>query len=252
MSKVKNQRLGLIGLCVMAACALMAFAASGAQAEAGSAWMVGKTTLTSGTLLVEGVINPEPYTFENGESTETANVALLLGNTALGPIWIGCKKAVGADITLIANGGGTGKVSFSECSTSIKQEGHMKLSTACKPVEPIEAGGKALIILHLGTPYAHLEGTEGAEGKFTTIVIPKGCALEGSYVVKGLVLVEDCEGAASFATEKLVHLIKEAMAPTLELSTGLFFGKFGTQIDGSGNLEIFDGGVMKEFSGLPA
>jgi hypothetical protein len=240
MNKVKNHRFGLIGLCVTAALALMAFAASAAQAE--GTWMINGVNVTA-DLVVELELLPEEYTFENGETTETAKVALLLGETALGPIWIGCKKAVSSAVTLHASGGANGGVNFSECSTSIKQAGHMKLSAICKPKEPIDAAFKALIVLHEKVPYLDLEG---AGGTFTTIEIPEGCALEGKYPVKGLVLVEDCKG--EWAKELLEHLIKEAMGPTLALSKGLTFGGFTVSIDGSAFLHVYEKGVMKTYS----
>jgi hypothetical protein len=120
----------------------------------------------------------------------------------------------------------------------------MKLSAICKPVEPIEAAGKALIVLHEKVPYLDLEGTGGAA--FTTVVIPEGCALEGKYDVKGLILVEDCKG--EWEKELLEHLIKEAMGPTLVLKKGLTFGAFPASIDGSAFLHVYEKGVMKTYS----
>jgi hypothetical protein len=90
---------------------------------------------------------------------------------------------------------------------------------------------------------------EGAGGTFTKIVIPEECVFEGEYPVKGLMLVEDCEG--TLETERLEHLLKEAASATLALSEGLAIkGFLGATINGGVVLEVIDKAIMKTFSGL--
>jgi len=258
MSKVKNHRLGPVGLALAAPLAVMAISASAAQAQL-PAWMIGGTSIEgAATRTVTTRASFEKIKFEHSSGAKKeeieAEVALLLSNTATGPIWIGCKRAEG--VNNIIKGGGVGEksVSFTECFTELLNSSKlMALTTECNPVEPIIASGKIEIILH-GTPSVPYFKATGTGGVFTTIVLGDECALsETQFTIKGTAWLEDCEGAASFETEKEVHLIKEGMTAALALG-GLKFGKseFDATIDGSGLLKVLESGSAKIYRGLAA
>jgi len=259
MSKVKNHRLGPVGLALAAALVVMAFSASAAQAVEKPAWMIGGTSIEgAATRTVTAKAPFEKIKFEHSKGATKeeieSEVALLLSKTATGPIWIGCKKAEGVGITIKGAGIAEGSVSFSECFTELLNTSKlMELNSACNPVEPIVAGGKIEIALH-GTPSVPYAKATGTGGVFTTIVLKEECALsETQFKVKGTAWIEDCEGATSFETEKEIHLIKESMTAALALG-GLKFGnsEFEATIDGSGLLKVFESGVAKIYRGLAA
>jgi hypothetical protein len=248
MSDASNHRFGLPGLCVAAALGLIAFGAPTAQA-APPEWMLGGANVAANKT-VSAKATFEPFTFENGENAnhetafETASLAMLLASTTMGPIWIGCKKAESAATKpLVLEAGGVARdeaIEFTQCSTSIKQSGHMKLSAVCQPVEPITVRAKFEIVLLLGAPAVRVKGEFG--GSLTTIEIPSGCAFEGSYQVTETAFLKDCE--AKLETEQSQHLVVEAAGGTLKL------GSISATIDGSGTLKILEGGAEKTFSVL--
>jgi len=272
MSKLKNNRLGLIGLCITAALSLMAFGAAGAQAAgctAGSptlkpCWMLGGANVTSNTT-VKAVLSPEEIEFENGTGVDKVKAALLLTETSVGPTWISCKKAEGTAVTIEAGGKASGNVEFNECTTSLSEGGHMKLLPNCNPTQPISAGGHIEIVLHESEPYARVYGN-GDELVFAEVKFPENglCSgLEGNtFKVKGWTFVKDCKKL--FEKEELTHLVEEAELQALALEIefeksnhekvkvkgGLFFGTHSAKIDGSGILEVFKGTTMETFSGL--
>lgn len=249
MTNIKNRRLDRVWLYVMAVFALMAFAASAAQA-APPEWMVGGANISTNTV-VPVKLSPELIEFQNGAGKDDVKAGLLLSNTALGaPSWISCKKAesTAAGITLEAGGKAKGEVEFTECSTSLLNASkQMTLSAVCAPKQPIKAGFVASLVLVGGVEYAKVEGVGGT---FTTLEFPnEECSLSGQKSQEGgWILIRDCEG--KFSTEQLSHLIEEDMAATLAAGGGLTLNGRPASLDGSFIMEVFQSGVMKTFSWL--
>ncbi len=224
MSKGKT-RLGLVGLCVTAAMAMMAFAASGAQA---ASWLVAGATVTA-NLPVELVITSD---------TPTRLMSKAVGDE----IEIECKEYEAKNAVLKSGGVATGEVWFKNCETFIKEPGkEFKLTGACKPVEPIKAGG-TLEAKKVGTT-DEIKAT-GAGGVFTIINLGPECAVGEEFEVTGTAWIKDCEGKA--LVDQLIHLIEEDMTQALAAG-GLKFGEEPASILGSVKVELFDSG-MKTFA----
>ena len=222
MSKGKT-RLGLVGLCATAAMALMAFGASGAQAAKG--WLVGGAPVTS----------PLPVTLVITGDTLTRLLTTSVGLS----ISIDCKTYAGSG-TLEASGAGKGEVKFSNCETFIKEGGVEVLHGECKPTEPIVANG---------TLEATVNGTEteikatglGATKKFAEVKFPNEECLLPTTEVKGSAWLKDCQ--KEFLVDKLIHLLEED-----QTKKELKYGLEPASIDGSVNVEVVDGGVLKTFA----
>jgi hypothetical protein len=227
MSKGKT-RLGLLALCATAAMAMMAFAASGAQAEARPAWMINGNDVTS-DLTVSVVL------------TEDVPTKLLTSSGGT-PVAIECTEYEVPTALLLAEGKADGEVWFRNCETYLGSE--EVLSEPCKPTEPIKAGGTLEIVLHEGEPLVKATGTGGT---FTTLEFGEECSLPEEVPITGTGWILDCELEAE--EEKLIHLIEEGKAAAAALG-GLKFGKNPATIDGSLNVEVFHSGNMVEFSAL--
>jgi hypothetical protein len=245
MSKGKKG-LGLIGLCLSMALALMAFGASAAQAAGCTAaaptlkpcWMIGGANVTA-EKVVTLVAKPEPL----GEKKEEHVVLLSTVGTTNTPISILCTKIEAVGEKILAEGVAHGEVKFSTCETFLNGV----LSAVCKPEEPIVAKGLLLIALHEGKTYVLAEPEAGKP--FTTIKYPdEECALPDAPIT-GQLWIEDCNGKAE--EELSVHLIQEGKAAGAALG-GLFYGGHAATIDGSVNLELLEAGVSKKFSVLAA
>jgi hypothetical protein len=224
MSKSKT-RLGLIGLCVTAAMAMMAFAASGAQA---ASWMVGGTTVTS-NLPVDVVATLEEE-------------ATLLSKAAGSSVAISCASLKAEEEVLLGAGVAHGKVIFTKCKTALNGSP----AAACTPKEPIVAKGLLLVVKHNGATYVLAEPESGKPFTTLTLGTEEECAIGEEFDVTGQLWIEDCEGDPE--TELLTHLIQEGEEAAAALG-GLFFGTHPATIDGSAIVEVFDGG-MKTFSVL--
>jgi hypothetical protein len=219
MSKSKT-RLGLIGLCVTAAMAMMAFAASGAQA---AAWMVGGSTLNSGSLSVEVVATLEEE-------------ATLLSQAAGSSIAISCATLKAEEVVLLGGGVAHGKLVFTKCKTALKGSP----AAACNPKEPIVAKGLLLVVKHNGATYVLAEPESGKPFTTLTLGTEEECAIGEEFAVTGQLWIVDCEGDPE--TELLTHLIQEGEEAAAALG-GLFFGVNKATIDGSAIVEVFDGGM---------
>jgi hypothetical protein len=219
--------LKALGFGASVALGLMAFFAAGAQAEAGAAWMVNGSNITS-NVEVEAASESATTILESiGSST----VAIL------------CKKLVVDDGLLEPGGKGSGTLLFSLCETFIAK----KLSTACKPKEPIVAEALSLLVLHElagGTKDDLVEFFPHAGKSFTNIHFSELCTLEvneGAGVpITGHILVKDCQKA--LLTEQATHLIEEDATSTTELKLGMFYGVHPVTLDGSAILKLVGGG----------
>jgi len=234
-----KHRLGLIGLCVTAAFSLMAFSAAAAQAETPS-WMIEGTTINlPAERTVNFIVEPEAL------PGTTEKHLVLLWRFSGSAISILCSTVTANNEKILGDGVVHGAASFSNCNTSVNGSP----AGACKPKEPIVAKGLLLVVLHPAT--SATEGYVLAEpetGKpFTTITLgqEEECSLGENFEVRGQLWIEDCNHKAT--VEELVHLIQEG-----PLHIGLFIGTEPLTIDGSANVELFEGGVMKKFSILPA
>jgi hypothetical protein len=160
-----------------------------------------------------------------------------------------CQKIEGKDVLLepgtATTAPASGKVAFSECKGIEKSSG--KVQANCEPQnQPIEAAGKALIILHTnGQNYILFEPESGKP--FTTIKFSELCALTETSNVTGE-LIAECgllNGSGVFVREdckehQQVHLLQQA-------SETLFPGqlKYGTHV------ATIDGIATAETSGAP-
>jgi hypothetical protein len=186
----RSNGLKVLGLSLVAVLGLMAFLAAGAQASE-QAWLVEAKDITApqkviGKVHVEGNLEVEKET----------NLEIL------------CAVIETENLELInATVEAKGKVKFKTCKAW--QAGAEK--AACKPVEPIVAGGKARLILHNAKNYVLFE-PEVAGGNFAQIKFKEPCALPEVNNVKGN-LVAECLKAENLAAvdcaqEEKVHLLK--------------------------------------------
>jgi hypothetical protein len=238
MSKSKT-RLGLIGLCVTAAMATMAFAASGAQA---SAWMINGANVTAENLSVTVTVNPD-------------TLVKLLTTSGGAEVAVDCKTQEVTSAVVHKDGTADGTVEFTECTTFLNKAE----SPVCKPTnEPIKAGGKLEIVKHnhvlieeekeVGEEQTYVKATS-TSGPFTTLEFGGECSLPEKVEITGTGWIVDCEGWKHGEKEELTHLIEEAMVPALALG-GLKFGKNNASIDGSLTIEVKHEGEMVKFSVL--
>jgi len=215
--------LRAFGLTIVAALGLMAFMAAGAQAN----W-----------LYLEGGVAHELTSNELVEVTKhSADGTLLIEGVNASIL---CQKIQGNDLLLIPGNAttatATGKVAFSECVTLEKSTG--KEVKNCNPLnQPIEAAGKAKVILHTnGQNYVLFEPEAGKP--FTTIKFGELCALIETSNVTGSLVAECGELNASsvFVQEdckihQVKHLLRQA-PEALFPSDILKFGAHKATIDG--------------------
>jgi hypothetical protein len=220
MSKGKT-RLGLLGLCVTAAFALMAFAASGAQA---TAWMLNGTNVTSNL----------PVTLEILKDTLTLLLSKAIGTT----IAIDCTTYSASGVELQPNGKAIGSVEFKNCTTELGG----KLNAGCNPIEPIKTSGELQVTTHEGETVT--KATNGTS-PFTTIKFNEETCTVPNSPVKGTLWILDC--LKDPEEELLEHLIEEGKLAASMLG-GLTFGTEPASIDGSVIVHVFDKGVMQKFS----
>lgn len=190
-----------LSLCLMAALGLMAFLASGAQAE----WLLEGKVITENTPF-HGVIHPLE------KEPKTKHLVLLVPAKE---IEILCAKLVIDEGVLLSGASlaALGLLLFSECETFQKKV----LSKGCKPKEPIDAKVIGKLILHEKLNYILIE--PDLTKNFTVIDFnEETCALPDTEV-NGSVVVE-CMGeklelkevtGIDYCLEELVHhLITEA------------------------------------------
>jgi hypothetical protein len=225
MSKGKT-RLGLIGLCVTVVMAMMAFAASGAQA---SAWMINGNNVTAENLTVTVNLTQD-------------TLLRLLATSGGVLIAIDCLGLETTNAVLHNDGTAAATLVFTECHTFLNGTE----SPVCRPVEPIEGGGKLAIATHEGATYLKAENPTGA---FMVLEFGEECSLPEEVKVTGTGWLVDCEGWEHGEEEALTHLAEEAKAPAEALG-GLKFGKNAMTIDGSVIFEVIHNEEMVEWSAL--
>lgn len=234
MSKSKKG-LSLTGCCTLAACIAMTFDTSTGQA---AAWMVDGTNIVSATSII-ATAEIEPYEIEKNTKL---NVLTLLSEVASSSIWLACSEVETSSLFFKGEGVATGAIEFNNCNTYLNG----KISTACRPQEPIFANTTLTIVLHEAKPYVRVTGATG--GVFTQIVFTEECAVGEEFEVTGSVWLEDANG--KFSVEELAHLVQEATGATKSLG-GLFYGTHSATIDGSAWTQVFSGLFkMGKFSGL--
>jgi hypothetical protein len=192
MSYRKNG-LKALGLMVVAALGLMAFMATGAQAN----WLVNGVELKA-----------------NEAVAATAHTNGILTVPAK-KLEIECTTLASKNLKLLASSAtAEGEVEFSNCTTFSPPGAERKEQKNCKPGEPIKAGGKAKLILHNAQNYVLFEPTT-AGGKFATITFGELCSLTETSDVKGTLVAECLTSALAHAdcnTSEASHLIQPAPA----------------------------------------
>jgi hypothetical protein len=221
-NKMSNRkiRFGLLGLCVPAAMAIMAF--GGASAAQASNCVTGEPTKSCGMLNGKNVTVDTTVTGTTQKDTLVLLLSKALGTT----VAIDCTEQglVGGTALLLPEGKATGKVEFKSCTTELGG----KVSIGCKPLEPIIAAGTLQIVLHEGE--AVVKATNGLS-PFTEIGFSeKTCTLTNPTPVKGTGWILDC--IPDPETELTEHLIIEGKLAA-EMLGGLKFGTEPASIDGS-------------------
>ncbi len=243
----RKHGLGVIGLCLVAALGLMAFAAS---AQAKGTWKHNGAAITDATAKIVG-------------EKDSALFKLLskVGNT---PIHITCEKLTVSEGLLLLEGKSTGKLEFSENCKFFTLNGGVAVEIkTCKPLEPIVAKVKDLLFKHLGDEKTY-DLFSPADGtlNFTSIHLGEECAFGLSIPVTGHAVIEGCKPVSpeaetnGFETEVVKHLIQQAPENvalwTGSFKNGLFFGVNPATIDGSEWLKLDPAGTLagQKWSGV--
>jgi hypothetical protein len=215
-------KLGLLGICAMAL-GLMAFSASGAQAE--GTWLI----LNSEGKVKTGVELPAILELEKDSAvyvlhSEILKIKVLFLCTGI--------RAVNAKIFgagAIGKGPGEEKESkllFSGCVVDLNGVTEPK----CIPTDPVDGAGfivteflHALAVLHELTGGTKddivLVEPDVAGGPFATFKLPAGCVIGTSVPVSGKLTLKDCENLAKPCESlALTHLVKHLVEPFLPLT----------------------------------
>jgi len=221
MSKGKT-RFGLLGLCVTAAMALMAFGGASAAQAAGCTpttptakpcWMLNNANVTADTTVTATI--------------EKDTLVLLLSKALSTTIAIDCLEQafVGNKVLLEASGKAKAEVEFKKCHIELGG----KPAIGCTLLEPVIAGNELQIALHEGEP---LVKATNSTGTLATLhfVDPTTCTLPLFVPVKGTFWILDCLGDPEI--ELTEHLIIEGKLAA-EMLGGLKFGAEPASIDGS-------------------
>ena len=218
-----------IGLCMVAALCLMAFAAS-AQAEATSVWLVNGVAVNA-TLLPEVQVKEVEnktasllFTTKGGTKVEILCTAMSLSNTKL--------KTTGSSTEGVAT--------FTGCLMKLNGT----TSANCKPKAGGGASGtiitkKTLLLLLLaspGVPVVRIVPEAGTE--FVNMELGELCSIGENVPIAGNLNVKDCKG--SIGSSLVNHLLEEGP---------------GTNITALSQPATFDGSVVWALvgvhSGLP-
>lgn len=219
MSKQKTS-LSLLGFCVSAVMAMMAFGGpSGAQAAgcteeeptAKPCWMLNGDNVTSDTA-VTAVLK--------------SDVLILLLSKSLGiRFQLDCTEQKLTALTLEEEGRGTFAAEFKHCTTTINET----VSKPCAPGEPFSAAGTLKIKLHENEPVVLVTGNPLSP--IAAIPFPnEECALPNEVKLSGNGWILDCLGGPE--TELFAHLIQEGKLAANMLG-GLTFGGELATIEGS-------------------
>jgi hypothetical protein len=223
-------RLGLLGLCVSG---LMAFGATGAQAEVGAKWLI----LTSGGVLKTGAelhasinLKTDATMIFHSEILKIKSLFLCttieLLNAKLQEEGIIGNTVVTNETTKLKEGRGS-QIKFSGCTTDLNGT----VSPACTPEDPV--GGKGTVISKLGHGLLKLHELAIDKVKddiikvlpdtgetFATIntgpAVGNECPIGTSVPVIGSLVFRDCENLA--LTHLVEHLL-EGFTPLTEMWT---------------------------------
>jgi hypothetical protein len=237
---MRKHGLRAIGLCVMAALGIMAFAAS-AQAETNAHWNIEGAPLNAGEESVQAAM-------ENGTGS-------LLAQVGLNAVKLLCTALEFEGAVIKPSGGSLGKIVFTGCKTFLNNV----LAEKCAPKSEGAATGtiltnllKDLIGLHPAVSategYDTLEPEGGQDAQFVKILLGATCAIGSEMPVFGKFTLKDCNNEGR--VEKVTHLVEE-FTPLTNLR--LFTALTGTPatIDGSSNVSLSGAHATKPFSGIP-
>jgi hypothetical protein len=221
-----------LGLSLIAVLGLMAFIATGAQAN----WEVeGKELTANETVAGKG------HTVW-GLSVEKKNLE------------IQCTTTASTSTLLAKSGTAEGETKLTGCTT-FSPIGSGKVNSNCKPKEPIALGFKILLILHNGNVYLLLEGKKTG-GKLGTIEFSELCALTESSELLGS-RVDECghliEPGHTWvfldcANGEARHYIRPA-SRLLFLSDLFKFGSNEAEVSGITELELSGANKGKTWGG---
>jgi hypothetical protein len=171
--------LRTLGLCLLAALCLMAFAAASAPATTG--WLESGSFITS-TTKIHAAIHPLAIGVKHVKLDATIGISTLVEKL--------CETLATEDGLIFPGGGATGTVTlkFTNCDTFINGI----LAPACKPVEPIVAKTRFTAILHFNDDkktYILFEPQEFFK-PFATITLKEECALGEKVPITGAVVAE--------------------------------------------------------------
>jgi hypothetical protein len=234
-------KLGLLGLCAVVF-GVMAFAASGAQAEATANWLIlnAKSEVKTGAELSATVAG----------NLETGVTGILLTEVLKIPTRILCTSATLIGVSLEGTGSLTngGKVQFSSCTVDTNGT----LNEKCKPkAGGAEVGtiltnaGKGLLVLIGGVARTRIEPKEGET--FATINMGAECPIGESIPVRGKLVIQDSE----VTTHKEKHLITEDTVNT-DLWVLNKTEEHKAKIDGSAEVFLTGAHATLSWSGDPA
>jgi hypothetical protein len=238
---MRKQGLKAIGLCLMAALGIMAFAAS-AQAEPGAHWNVNGTAITAESTVAVSA------TLENGTGS-------LLTQVGLNAVKVLCTALEFEGAVLKAEGGSLGRIKLTGCKMFLNGT----LAEKCAPKsEGAETGTiltkllKGLIVLHKGVSategYNRIEPEGGPDESFVNVLLGASCAIGSEMPFFGKIALKDCNNEGR--VEKVTHLAEE-FKPLTDLR--VFTPLTGTPatIDGSANVSLSGANTGKTFSGIP-
>jgi hypothetical protein len=218
-------KLGLLGFCAMMF-GLMAFSATGAQAEVGAKWLLAEKV---GTNLIPFL--PATVNLKVDKDASGNNIPFVLHSEILKiKTLFKCTEIKAVKAVLLAEGNigeGVGavkgsKILFNNCVTELNGA----VATECKPEtegvsgEIVTNPGHGEIVLHELTGGVKDDLTEiipdtGLNTTFVTIKLPVACPIGTSVPVIGKFFLKDCKDLA--LTHLVEHLVEEG--PLSELFT---------------------------------
>lgn len=241
------KRFTVLGACILAL-AFIVRGTSMANAETGAGWMLGGKSV--GLSLVP-TVKVQQLEVPPGGSHPEASLTVAVAKTI--SVQITCKNLETLNFTLQAEGGGSGKLQFTECGVLVIWNG--KLFQTCSVSTNGKIGTistemlKALIVLHeveggAKEPLVRVEPS--AVGKpFTIVEIDEECSLlGGESQISGVFYLQDA--GEQFGTEQVSHLFKEGPL------TNVIFNAAPTKLAGSAVLSMTGSHVGLKWSGLPA
>lgn len=192
MNRAKHG-LTALGACLLASLALMAYAAT--AAEAAGEWSIDGKTMT------ELALSSAPLVGEL-ESSSSFSISSTIGKTKE-KISISCAKLEVKNGLLLKGGEATGEFLLSSCKTTIGE----KESAACKPAEPVAMNERLLLILHGNRIFA-LVDPNGVGGILGAFKFSELCAVGEKASVTGTFVYECPKGKTGECnTSQVSHLL---------------------------------------------